>query len=405
MSRHAIALPDEDRGWNLWSGSGVPVNGRELDEVCGNRADVVVGVPATQSTTFTVTLPTTEESLFDSMVFAQIEKRGLGGATLDDTVFQYEIIQQEGNETLLSVDVLSPDFPEAWCLPRAAGYAPSARLLHLPEDQLLVYAEHRRLVLAVNRHGRLTHLQALSAEPSLTAAAAQEINLTVLSLQGEGLIAETPDLVVSGDFKTNGDFQEFEKSLVMPAELRREKPRLKENPELQDAFLPALVRNARKRRSSGRRNLVIGLFAAAAYVAIGVFLWFFAKSTEASIALLKEQVTETQPGVDEILRTEQRWRELEPAFNLRYYPLVQLNEITRILPASGVLIRQFETRGTSVFVRGQARDVQLAARLKEEIEQDPAFEAYQWIMPNPKVDQNNTATFEIQGTPNNGTTE
>ena len=67
--------------------------------------------------------------------------------------------------------------------------------------------------------------------------------------------------------------------------------------------------------------------------------------------------------------------------------------------------RQFETRGTSVYVRGQARDVQLAARLKEEIEGDPAFSVYQWNMPNPKVDQNNTATFEIQGTPKNGTTE
>ena len=148
MSRHGIALPDEGRGWNLWSGRGAPSNGRELGEIAGNGADVAVGVPATESTTFAVTLPTTDATLFETMIFSQIEKRGLTTSSMDDTAFEFEVVHQEGNETLLSVDVLSPEFPEAWCLPRAAGYAPSARLLQLPENKLLIYREHRRLVLA-----------------------------------------------------------------------------------------------------------------------------------------------------------------------------------------------------------------------------------------------------------------
>jgi hypothetical protein len=348
-----------------------------------------------------VTLPTTDATLFETMIFSQIEKRGLTAGSMDDTAFEFEVVHQEGNETLLSVDVLSPEFPEAWCLPRAAGYSPSARLLHLPENKLLIYREHRRLVLAANRHGRLTHLQALSAEPVLNAASAQEVNLTVLSLEGEGLIGENPELMVMGKFESGDGWEEFERTLVMPVELTSEPPQPRNNPDLQNSFLPALVRQARSRRSTGRQRLTIGLIAAAAYIAAGLLLWFYAQSTKKTIALLEQEVSETRPGVEEIVQSEGRWRELEPAFNLHYYPLVQLNEITRVLPPSGVLIREFETKGTAIFVRGQARDVQLAARLKEEIENNQAFGAYQWNMPNPKVDQNNTATFDIQGTPKN----
>jgi len=33
------------------------------------------------------------------------------------------------------------------------------------------------------------------------------------------------------------------------------------------------------------------------------------------------------------------------------------------------------------------------------------FKAYDWSMPNPKVEQNNTATFEIEGKPKNSGTD
>ncbi|MCB1064601.1 MAG: hypothetical protein KDN20_16990 [Verrucomicrobiae bacterium] len=401
MSRPKIALPDEKRGWTLWSGRGVAAEGRELADIADQGADVLVGVPATLSTTFAVKLPTTDPTLIPSMVESQIERRGLahhgvGGAT----PHRFQIIEQEGNETLLSVDVLSDEFPDALCLNRAAGYTPSARLIRLPEEKLYLWLEHGRLVLAVNRHGLLTHVQVLSAEPTLNVAAAQEINLTTMSLQAEGLVHDSPELVVGGKIASASAAERsaFEKALLIPAEFQSETATAFASPT-DDGFLPAAVRNARQSRSTVKKRTFGALVAAAIYVVIGTFLWMHAQRTEAQISELETKVEATRPEVAAIQESEARWRELEPGFDLHYYPLVQLNEVTRAMPGSGVVIREFQTRGREVNVKGRARDVQMAFRLKEDLESNPFFRAYAWNMPQPKVERDNTVTFAIQGQP------
>lgn len=403
MSRPKIALPDEDRGWTLRSGRRIEASaGRELAEVAGSGAEVLVGVPATFSTTFSLKVPTTDASLFSGMVGSQVERRGWahhGDAAA--TPHQHRVVSQGADETWLAVDVLSEDFPEALCLPRAAGYAPSASLLRLPEGRLLLWREHQRLVLAANHQGRLTHLQVLSAEPELSQALAQEINLTTLSLQAEDLLDETPELLVVGSIAANpGEgWRAFEKALLIPVEFRAEAPETVAAPVVDDRFLPQAVREARRRRAAGRRRVLIGLAAAAVYAVAGTWIWMSAKKTEATIAELEAKVEATRPDVALIQETEARWRALEPAIDLHYFPLVQLNEFTRVMPGSGVLVREYETKGREIEIDGSARDVQMAFRLKEDLEKNPFFQAYAWSMPQPRVEKNNMATFQIQGRP------
>jgi hypothetical protein len=400
MSRPKIAMPDENRGWTLWSGRGRVADGQELVDIASSGADVLVGVPATECTTFSIKVPTTEAALFPSMVQSQIERRGLAHhGEASGTPHQFRVVEQSGHETLLSVDVLSENFPETLCLARAAGYAPTARLLRLPEDKLLLWREQKRLVLAVNRDGHLTHTQVLSAEPELSPGSAQEINLTTLSLQAEGLIDDSAELVVAGPLAAELEGKvEFEKALLIPAEFRPE-PLAPVYSAADDRFLPHGVRNSRQRRGSARRRIAIGALAALVYLAAGFWLWQRAQHTKAVIAGLEQQVEETRPAVAEIQETEARWRELEPAFDLHYFPLVQLNEITRAMPGSGVLVRQFETRNREIEIDGSAQDVQMAFRLKEDLEKNTFFRFYSWEMPQPKVERNNMATFRIQGKP------
>jgi hypothetical protein len=99
---------------------------------------------------------------------------------------------------------------------------------------------------------------------------------------------------------------------------------------------------------------------------------------------------------------EQRWKALEPAFEKDLFPLVQLSRITSALPGSGVVIREFRTSGTKFTNRGD-RLVMFSwrtscSRICKGME---GFERYQWSMPNPKVEKNNTATFVISGEPKN----
>lgn len=410
MSRHKIALPDEDRGWILRTGrKAEPSDGRDLSDLAGSGTDVIVGVPAWLCTIFSLKVPTTDSSLFPGMVASQIERRGLSHrGESASTPHQFRVVEQSGEETWLSVDVLSEEFPDSLCLPRAEGYAPSGRLFRVPEGQLVLWREHNRLVLSANRLGNLVHLQVLSCEPELGAASAQEINLTTLSLQAEGLLVdETPDLIVAGPVAaTSGEGRRaFEKALLVPCDFRTDPLDLVSSPQTDERFLPLPVREARLRRARARRRTLVALAAAAVYAVAGTWVWLHAKKTEATIAGLEARVEEMRPEVAEIQETEARWRELEPAMDLHYYPLVQLNEFTRVMPGSGVLVREYETKGRDISISGSARDVQMAFRLKEDLEKNPFFKAYAWSMPQPRVERNNMATFQIQGRPKNEGTD
>ena len=395
MPRYTYALPDPDKGWNLWQGKSVTDHGREPAEIAGKRADLIIGVPASMGTTFAIRVPTTDSELFEDMIMAQVDKRGLGG---DDTIFDYEIVNQDGGqETLLSVNVLSHEFPENLCLENAAGYAPTARIREMPDDGLVLWKEQRRLVLAACRDGCLTHVQALSAAPELSAASAQEINLSVLSLLAERLIEDDPTITVAGNFGTD-DRQTFEAVLNMPVEFAADLPiRRRFSPGTR--YLPTNVTRARARKKAIRIWSLIGLVMLVAYSVTGFFIWKSSKSTEGQVASLKQQISILEPDVEAVQASEARWSTLQPAFDLQYFPLVQLNEVTKVMPPSGVLVREFRTEGTSIRIRGYARDVQLAFNLQKDLEANPAFSAYDWEMPRPSVDRNNTATFDIRGTP------
>ncbi|NNE92443.1 MAG: hypothetical protein HKN23_12410 [Verrucomicrobiales bacterium] len=395
MARYSYALPDPEKGWNLWQGKSVADHGREPAEIAGKRSDLIIGVPASMGTTFAIRVPTTDSELFEDMIMAQIDKRGLGG---EDTIFDYEIVSQDGGqETLLSVNVLSHEFPENLCLENAAGYAPTARIREMPEDGLVLWKEHRRLVLAARRDGCLAHVQALSSAPELGAAAAQEINLSVLSLLADRLIDENPTLTVAGNFGTD-DRQTFEAVVNVPVQFENELP-IDRRFSPGTRYLPTNVTRARARRKAIRFWSFVSVVLLFLYTAAGIAIWKKSETTEAQVASLKKQISILEPDVEAIRASEARWSTLQPAFDLQFFPLVQLNEVTKVMPPSGVLVREFRTEGTNVRIRGYARDVQLAFNLQKDLEANPAFSAYDWEMPRPSVDRNNTATFDIRGTP------
>lgn len=399
MPSNSIALPSPRTGWTLFSGDKVEAHGESLLEVAGKRTDVVVGVPAASTSIFVVSLPETESSLYESMVFAQIEKRGLADRH-GTTLFDFEKVESgpEGNVFVVTV---VPSFPEKIVLPTAAGYATAASLRNHGESPCLLYREHGRLVLAVFIGRHPAHLQLLGTQ-EIGAAAAGEINLALLSLRGESAFSdrEIGYLEVAASDIPEMDFAEFENALTIPVTHTGDSAAVKK-PHTRDRLLPAEVTRARARHRNLRRNTVIGIAALIAYLVIGSWIFTSARQTRERIESLESQIEIVQPDVERIQLAEQRWRQLEPAFNLTYFPVVQLSRITSALPGSGVVVREFRTSGRAIRVRGQARDVQLANRLLEDLQGMDAFEAYSWSMAKPRMENNNTATFEIEGRPKN----
>lgn len=400
MSSQTIALPAPEKGWVLYQGENEISRSSDLRDLIGHRSDVVIGYPAEKVTTFPVLLPDTEESLHDSMIYSQLEKRGLLSGSEGELLYDYEIVHRGSEGNTFAVSVVSGVSNEL-VDPNAAGYAPAAALHSVPGNACLLWKEQGRLVLAIYKENEPVHLQVLSGGDRLGATIAGEINLILMGLRGDSCTEDSmPEmLVLKVDDSSAEERESFEGALNLRVQVTSTS--CVSPGRISDRLLPAAVTRARRKRKAKSRNSVIFAVLFIAY-AVGLSVMIIkSRNTAAEISSLKRQIDIVEPDVARVQQVDQRWRNLEPAFEKSWFPVVQLSRITSALPGSGVVIREYRTSGRNIRLRGQARDVQLANRLLEDLQAMEEFKAYDWSMPNPKVERNNTATFEIEGKPKN----
>jgi hypothetical protein len=403
MAHRTLALPAPDQGWILYSAGSETARGADLRALIGNRGDVLVGLPASAVSTFVVELPPVESGLHESMIHAQVEKRGLSGK--GGTVFDYERLHRSDRGETFAVRVVT-DLPEPLIVPAAAGYTTSAALRDAPSGTATLWAEHGRLIVAIQVEGAPAHFQVLSGRPEIGAATAKEINLLLLGLRGEAIFEAYPtrELILAVTGVGEAEASAFKNALSIPVRVASGNA-VSATGEARERLLPAAVVQSRRRRRAAVRNTALLVAGLILYTVVGVWVWNDAKVTEREIASLERRISIIEPDVERVQLAEERWRALEPAFDKNFFPIVQLSRITAALPGSGVVIREYRTAEKTIRVEGQARDVQLANRLLEDLQSTEGFEAYDWSMPNPKVEKNNTATFVIEGKPKNASAD
>lgn len=406
MAHRTLALPAPDQGWILYTDGSEIARGEDLRGLIGKRGDVLVGLPASAVSTFVVDLPLVEVGLHESMIHAQVEKRGLTGKT--GTVFDYESLQRGERGETFAVRVVT-DLPESLIAPSAAGYTTSASLRESPSGTVMLWRELRRLIVAISIEGSPAHIQVLSGRPEIGAAAAKEINLLLLGLRGEAIFEAHPpqELVLPvADAEDAGEAEvaAFKEALSLPLRIE-DGATVSRSGEGREKLLPTAVALSRRKRRAVVRHSALLVAGLILYAVVGVWVWKDAQMTKREIASLEHRISILEPDVERVQLAEQRWRALEPAFDKNLFPIVQLSRITAALPGSGVVIREYRTAGRTVRVEGQARDVQLANRLLEDLQSAEGFEIYDWSMPNPKVEKNNTATFVIEGKPKNASAD
>lgn len=400
MAKFLTAIPDPDSGWTLFSGKRATRGGRDLHEAAGNRPGVLVGVPVANSPTFCINLPTMDSSLLKQMTYAQIEKRGLAAGSMDETLFDFDVLEQANGHSRIAVHLIDTPLPDDFILPRAVGYAPSALIRERIENGAVLWKENRQLVFAIFRGGRLVHSQVLSGSPELSVATAQEINLLLLSLQGDPAfeeslpekIAVALDDIDESAKKSFSDAVHLKAAFASPGgAYKRARPR--------HPLTPHQVLNFRRRKKNIRVTAFCSVLFVIGYFVFGLYMWKKSESRSRKVAALQQQIALIEPDVEEIQRIESRWSRMEPAFDLKWFPVVQLSRITEALPGSGVVLREYKTRERNIYIEGQARDVQLAFRLEEDLSNLPGFEHYEWSMPKPNMNSDNTASFKIEGKP------
>jgi hypothetical protein len=346
-------------------------------------------------------LPNADHELLEQILITHLERKGLklfGGEARN---FRWHLLTQTAATATVSVDVLADPFPEDLALPQASDYTAALRLANLPHGQIVITEEHGSLVLALGYQGKLFHSHLFAPATASAEDIAQEVMLARLALEsdlGAGSISGVALVGAAWDETVMGPLEELSGLPV------RTVPQLAPNAE-QDhqqwtRMLPASVRAAQASRTRRQRMLRIGVLAAGVVAAVAVAAFVHLAQLESTAAGLRADVERTAAPAERVRATAQRWKALAPAIETKRYPMVLLAEVTKLMPPSGIVIREFGVKGGDLDIRGEARDAQVAFQFVEDLKKNSILGRYTWSMPQPTV-REKTASFRAQGKSNN----
>jgi hypothetical protein len=408
----ALILPAAKTLWEVWKGTRSGTAEWRGTAESPARATlesgaVVIGLPGRACRTFAFTVPTNDPTLFRQLAFAQLERRGLAASTPEDTSFICHVHETRPGHSVLSVDVVLPEGASLSLPPRTRGMLPAVRLFPLPAGRLVLMEEQGRLVLCAGIDGQLVHSQVISSAGGLDHHAGQELRVTSLALQQQGLMTEVTGVELWGDFPAD-EVAALTRQAGLPVEMRpRPAPVLRSDQLRASAgLLPASIRN----RARARRRRPLGWIAAAAVLLLGSAAAWQQHSQlvtlEATVVRMENEInaaasqTGRAEGEQSRLRTTQaQWAALRPALEPRRYPLSQLNAIARCLGPTAAVLKRFESKPDIVAISGTARSAGEAYTLYNSIRTEPELALLNWSMVQPSLSDDGTASFEITGKP------
>ncbi|HEV7866257.1 MAG TPA: hypothetical protein VGO90_01145 [Chthoniobacteraceae bacterium] len=415
MLSRTVILPAADARWEVWrcgnaSGSVWQGSAENLSAGANGSRSMVVALPARSCRTFAFSAPTADPQLLRKLAFAQVEKRGLTAAGLEQTAFNCHVLGQRDGQSLVSVDVLTTEAAGTLNGSVAGALVASSRLFPIPEGKLVVLQEQGRLVLCAGTGGRLLHSQIVSATGDLNGHAAPEIRIASLALQQQGIVSEITGLELWGDFSP-ADAQQLGEQLGLPVEAKA-RPTPHSSNLRRDAsahLLPPAARQAlRRRRLLGLR------WVAVAALVLPVVLWVLGErkklhALEAEAARIESTLNINQStggsAEQDRLRAEHavvtaaqaRWAALRMALEPRRYPVAHLDALSRCLGVADVVLTRFESKLADASVAGTARSAMDAYNYFNAVSKDAALGVYAWTMLPPIIAANGSATFEMKG--------
>lgn len=380
----------EEDSQGAWLQTGESLELSDLGPVAGS----IIAVPVRRAFSLAVWVPAEDPSLFEDLVFTQLELRGLAGRSREGTSFFWQEIASEGDQALLHAVVFPGHLAPRYWHGDVTQYAVSPACLPLPPDEVSVWEEEGGWVAAVTRGERLLHFQALATKaPSADMALEVWLLLAPLEagkmLSGGGSVrlfyqgAEPPDL---GDWRAAGGLPV--EAVPFPPPVRPKEP---------DTGMPIPVREVQKAKEVSARRQKLALVAAAAYFVIVLALaantlrlWWKADALSATLAAEEPEVTAVRSAMD-------RWNSLEPALNPGGYPLEVLYQTARLLPEDGVRLTIFQMGLDRVVIAGEASTLTAAQRFQEELRKNPDLIDFEWRADNPKMMPTGSARFQIDG--------
>jgi hypothetical protein len=391
-----LLLPSPDTAWRLWKPKAASAV-EEVESPAQMRqaaSPLVVGLPATACRTLGLLLPLSDKEVLAQMIETQLERHGLRTPEGSIRPHRWHLLGQSAGTAIISVDVLADPFPEHLTANQASDYIAALRLLDLPPNELVVVEEQGELVLASSFHGRLFRSHVFAPAGASPEAIAQEIQITRLALESQPGFGEISGITLVG---RGWETDRIGRLADLPARTQDTLPRASQLEAVPaSALLPTSVRQARQQKLTRSRYIRFSVIGAAIYIALIVAGLAYLRVKNQTISSLEEKVALTTAPAAEVKKTAEAWRSLAPAIEPSRYAMVLMAEVTQLMPPSGIVIRNFESRPTDIELTGEARDPQLAYQFLEDLEKHRILGRYAWSMPQPNV-REKTASFRAQG--------
>ncbi len=399
FSAATLLLPSPDASWRVWKPKGSS-SGETIEtpaQVSAQGKPLVVGLPATACRTVGMILPNADHEVLEQIIITQLDRRGMKLIGGQERNFRWHLLTQTASTATVSVDVLADPFPESLALPQASDYTAALRLVTLPGGHLVITEEHGSLVLAASYQGRLYHSHLFAPASASPEDMALEINLARLSLEvdlGQGSLT---GIALAGSSWDRTLAEQLTTLTDLPTRIVAQLP---PNADLDTRswtrLLPATVREAQN--SAARRSKLtrFGLLGALLFVALAFLAFAYLTFQERTAAQLQVAVDATAEPALQVKKTVERWKALAPAIEPKRYPMVLLAEITKLMPPSGIVIREFELKDNEIDMRGDARDAQVAVQFVEDLQKSSLLGRFTWTKPQPTL-RDNVAQFRVQG--------
>lgn len=394
-----LLLPSPDATWRVWKPRST--SGGEAVEtpssVSNQGKPLVVGLPASACRTVGMVLPNADHEILEQIIITQLDRKGLKLEGGDRRNFRWHLLTQTASFATVSVDILAEPFPQDLALSQASDYTSALRLLTLPNGHLVIAEEHGSLVLAANYQGKLYHSHLFAPATASAEEIAQEITISRLALEQDLGMGSLSGITLVGSAWVPAITDSLTTATDLPTRIVAHLP---PNADL-DArtwprLLPRSVREAQTSASRRGKLTRFGILGGLLFVALGFLAFAYLGFQERTASELEASVEATAEPASQVKKTVARWKALAPAIEPKRYPMFILAEVTKLMPPSGIVIRDFEIKDTEIDIRGEARDAQMAFQFVEDLQKHGVLGLYKWSKPQPTV-REKVAQFRAQG--------
>lgn len=391
--RAHLLFPAPEKAWELWAGGARPQTLPDAKAINGTQVNLALPVDRCRS--FPLLLPSKDRRLFRDMIFAQLEKRRLvrsGSVAL----FDFESLGKTAGGTLVRVDLPESGLPDELSMRSAVSLAPALRYFHLPEHKLVLTLEHGRLVLAANRGGRLLYSVILDQKGELREETAREIQLALMSLDSNDFLEKIDGLELWGEF-TQTQARALGEQLGMKVSVVPRPPPDSALKPRKGALIPVAAPSGSQKRQRFLVYLTIAVALLMGYLVVIKKLRDRLNHLRAQVSAMHEGPgSSTGPNAFE--ESNKRWQALINVIETRRYPLIQLNQIAKIMPQGGMILKSFETKISEAKIRGTANSAKAVFDLVKNLNSDPDLGGvFSWSRKDPEVNRDGSVEFELTG--------